>query len=348
MEILIVKTSAIGDVVQAFSTLNYLLKKFPHAKIDWVVEKSASALVLFHPQIRETLILDTKSWRKNLFGKTTHEEMRLFTKQLRSKRYDLLIDLQGNCKSALVALLARAKAKVGFSWKSLAEKPNYLATTHRYFPPDHLSSRAKNLFLAQSFFNDFSTLVPTTLDLKISPEEQSRLKAILSTLSTPRLMVCAGSKWKNKQLGEETLLALLKMIYGKFVPTFLFIWSNEDEKKSADRLAAHFPGSITLGDLSLNLWQALMARVEGVLAVDSSALHLCGTTKTPSFSIFGPSSSSFYKPEGKRHVAVQGSCPYGKTFHKRCPILRTCTTGACIRALKAEDLFEQFKRWWTL
>jgi heptosyltransferase-1 len=80
-----------------------------------------------------------------------------------------------------------------------------------------------------------------------------------------------------------------------------------------------------------------------VIAMDSAALHLCGTTLTPSFSVFGPSAASIYKPLGSQHTHVQGFCPYKQEFIQRCPLLRTCKTGACIKNLQAEELFQHFR-----
>ena len=130
------------------------------------------------------------------------------------------------------------------------------------------------------------------------------------------------------------------------IPLFLFIFGNEEEKRIAESLDVHFnERSIPVGDLSLPLWQALMWEMDGVIAVDSAALHLCGTTQTPSFSVFGPTLPSYFKPMEPRHVAVHGSCPYGRTFSSQCPVLRTCATGACIRQLPADELFHSFKEW---
>lgn len=346
MKILIVKTSSIGDVLHTFPVLAYLRRRFPSAEIDWAVEKESASLLRAHPKLDEIVVLDTRSWRKTLLAKKTRQEIGDFLRALRRKKYDLLIDLQGNSKSALVTCAARAKEKVGFAWRALSEKPNWFVTTRRYAPPVHLSVRERNLHLVQRHFGDFSKEEISSIHLRLSSEEVARKEKILSALQGAGLMICFGSKWKNKQLSEETLFLLLQKIEEKYKPALLFIWGNAAEKQRADHLQRSFKNSHSIGGLTLNLWQALMAEMRGVLAVDSAALHLCATTNTPSFSIFGASSSRFYKPDGERHVAVQGACPYGQLFEKRCPILRTCATGACIRSLSANDLFAAFEQWW--
>jgi heptosyltransferase-1 len=89
-----------------------------------------------------------------------------------------------------------------------------------------------------------------------------------------------------------------------------------------------------------------MDSVDLVVAMDSLPLHLAGTTKVKTFSVFGASLASKFKPAGKKHLTLQGHCPYGRVFEKRCPILRTCPTGACIRSLTGKAVFNAFKLQW--
>ena len=345
MNILIVKTSAIGDVIQTFPVVEYLRKKFPDARIDWVVEEGIAPLLRSHPLIDHVIEIKSKVWRKHPFQLETRKEFSSFSKVLRSTSYDLLFDLQGNAKSAVVTGCAKAKSKVGFGWKSVREKCNLLVTTHRFNLPSDLPIRLKYLHLVQQFFDDSEAFESKGVKLKLSDTEQLRLNELRSPSEKAKLMVCFGSKWPNKRIDKDTLASLLEKIAADCNPSYFFIFGDEEEKSFAESLFRHFQGSVSVGNLSLPLWQALMWEMDGVIAVDSAALHLCGTTQTPSFSVFGPSLASCYKPPEERHLAVQGACPYGKTFLSRCPILRTCSTGACIRNLQVDTLFDAYKNW---
>jgi heptosyltransferase I len=347
--ILIVKTSAIGDVIQTFPVVDYLRQKFPEARIDWVVEQGIASMLRAHPQVDHVFAMDSRSWRRAPLCMKTRQEVRAFARQLRETSYDLLFDVQGNMKSGLATAVAKAKWKVGFGWNSVRERGNLLFPHQRINVPAYLNVRFKYLGLVQRYFCDDSVFESQGVRLKTSLEETERLEHICQEEAMKRplkLMVCFGSKWPNKRLEEGTLTALLDQIALECGPSFVFIYGDEEEKRIAERLALHFEGcSLSVGQLSLPLWQALMWKMDGVIAVDSAALHLCGTTQTPSFSVFGPSLASFYKPPGERHLCVQGSCPYGRTFSSRCPILRTCSTGACIRHLQADELFAAYKNW---
>ena len=356
--IVIVKTSAIGDVIQTFLVLEYLRKKFPSSRIDWVVEEGIAPLLKAHPMLDQVIEIQTKSWRRAPFSRETRAQFKAFVKILRATHYDLAIDLQGNTKSALVTASAKATIKLGYDWQSVREKANLIATNTRFNIP-FSNIRLKYLHLVQTYFNDQIKFQAEGVHLQLTSVEQERLEAICPQksclqkpclqkpcLQKPCLMVCFGSKWANKRLNETTLLTLLQNIAKEYEFSFLLIYGDNDEKAVAESLSASLGARATIcGNLSLPLWQALMWEVDGVIAVDSAALHLCGTTRTPSFSIFGPSLASSYKPPEDRHLAVQGACPYGRSFTPRCPVLRTCATGACIRDLKAEELFIAFQHW---
>lgn len=348
--ILIVKTSAIGDVVQAFGVLEYLRARFPQAKIDWVVEKGSSSLLLAHPLLDKVKILDSKRWRKSPFAKTERQAMQAFTENLQSTTYDVVFDLQGNTKSGLIDFFCKAKHKVGFGKNFVAEKPNLLFTNHKIDIKPSQSVYQNYLQLVQSYFEDTALFYPKGVRLNISGTEEQRLKSVLflEVLKTPlKFMVALGSNWENKRIAENTAESFLSAILQNYTASFVVVYANETEKRKAENLVNAFPSRcVAIGEMSLPFWQALMFEMDCVISMDSAALHLAATTATPTFSLFGPSSAQAYKPEGNRHYAIQGCCPYGKTFCKRCPILRTCKTGACIKSFNAKHLYEQFNLWY--
>lgn len=344
-KIIIVKTSAIGDVIQTFPAIEYIKKFYPHALIDWVVEKPIASLLKSHPEINHVWEVDTKKWRYGLWKH--RKEIAAFLSRLRTTSYDVLFDLQGNTKSGLITLFAHAKEKVGYSWTSVPEKPNFFVTNRRFVTTSIKEVRKCTLSLVQQFFQDRAEFQEHGVSLRLSDEEENRLRSFsfLGALQ-PKIMICFGSKWKNKQLSEKTLSEFIQLIQQKISPHFFFIFGNKEEEKIARHLHQQFPQSDAVGEMSLQLLQRFMSIVDYVVAMDSAALHLCGTTQTPSFSIFGPSSPEVYKPTGDQHRVYQGSCPYGEKFEKRCRLLRTCTTGSCMKDISSSHLFEHFYNAW--
>ncbi len=327
MKILIVKTSSLGDIIHTFGAVDYLKNRFPHAQIDWVVELPFAELVKAHPHIDRVMAIESKKWRRSPFKQGHYQQVRAFRKQLREIHYDLLFDLQGNLKSGLITSFSRAKEKIGFGWRSLPEWPNGLFTTSKINPPEGKNIREDYLALIQRFFRDEAPYTVRPFSLKLDPIQLQKLETLMPTGELPTL-VCPSSAWPNKCLEEKTLVKVLRRL--KQDP-YWFVWGSPAEREIALRLSSFFPGSSVLERLSLPLLQHVMGRCKLVVAMDSLPLHLCGTTTTPSLSFFGPSSALKYRPLGDRHRAIQGDCPYGITFEKRCPKLRTCATGSCLK-----------------
>ncbi len=343
--LLIVKTSSLGDIVQTFPVLSYLKAKFPTSEIDWVVEKPFADLVQANPLVSNVITIDSKSWRKKPFS--SWKEIWSSRRHLKQWPYDLLFDLQGNIKSAIATKIARAPVKVGFAPPALPEWPNRLVTTHRYLPSGN-SIREEYLSIASQHLSDQAPKFSEKINLRLNSEQQHLFDQINQQViiqGMPRLLICPGSAWVNKQLTEQVLVSLLDALQREFPLAFLYLaWGSQPEYDLVQRLSAKLSErQIILPKLPLPVLQNVMSQMDCIIAMDSLPLHLAATSGTATFSVFGASSAAKYAPKGALHQAFQGTCPYGRTFEKRCPILRTCPTGACIRDLSAEKLFECLK-----
>lgn len=328
MKILIVKTSSLGDIIQSFPALSYLRDRFPHAQIDWVVEEPFAELIRAHPFVDHPIVLKSKKWRKAWFSRPTRKEVKEFYKSLQANHYDVVFDLQGNLKSSWVLMHTQAKKKVGFGWGAITEWPAIFFTSKKITPQKGQNIREDYLAVVKGYFKDQTSFQEELIPLRLEASQLHWLETFFSN-GPPPILVCPGAAWSTKRLPVESLERILKQL-GK--GPYLFAWGTEEEKKIASELSLHFPESRLLEKQPLPVLQHIMARCRLVVAMDSLPLHLCGTTRTPSLSFFGPSSAHKYKPLGKQHQALQGACPYGITFEKRCPKLRTCPTGACIKS----------------
>lgn len=341
--ILLIRTSSLGDVFQTFPVLEYLSAFFPEAALDWVVEKRVSALV--SPFVHQVIEVDSRKWLKAWFSGETRKDVKSFLKDLKKVEYDVAFDLQGNIKSGLILGACRAKDKVGFGWNSSRERLGILGASKRIDVDPSLLIRAKYLKLVQTYFQDKTTFIPNGLFFPLEEKERDYVLSLTQDKS-PKFMIALCSKWKNKQLKEGVALSFLKKVSHWIDPAFYFVFGSEEERQWVQKIASFFPGKAhCFQSLSFPVWQALMRRMDGVLSVDSAALHLAGTCNVPTFSFFGPTVGTIFIPEGG--TAFQGSCPYGKKFMKQCPVLRTCPTGACMD-FPIEPLFARFQEWFQV
>lgn len=348
MRALIVKTSALGDVVQTFPVVDYLKNRQHIAHVGWVVEKAAAPLVHAHPLVDTVIEIDSASVRA-LFPR--FEMFREWNRQkshIQAQCWDLVFDLQANIKSGIATWASRSPCKVGFGRKSVAEGPNILATKERFDPPPGHSIREDYLHIVQHHFGDSSPFEMAPIELRLTGAQERILAAEVARwpTSTPVWFVAVGSTWPNKMCRTQTLIDLLRLVKGKYAQYFIFIAGNGEELREVGALAQEFSkSSHVLYRPDLPLLQRAMHHAHAVLAVDSIILHLGATTPTPTFGLFGPSNGAKYAPQGRHHGFFQGNCPSGTLFEKRCPFLRTCSSGRCLKSARAEEIFESIEQW---
>lgn len=343
MKIALVKTSSLGDIVHTFDTLAFLRRLFPEAEIDWLVERPFAPLVQAHPFVSQVIPVDTKQWRKNPFGEGT----RAFRKAMRQKEYDVIFDLQGNLKSGLVLQMMQGRRKVGFARDSLPELPNLFFTNERYSVDRTGNIRRSYLELVEKAL---ACQAPETLQgakLVLPEEEQEKVAQLIASKPRPLCVASLFSAWPNKELAFSIFSDFLRFLSQKYGFSFLLLYGNEEEKKKALLLEKNHHNIATVCEkLSFPALQHLIWGADLYVGMDSFPLHLAGTTPTPIFSCFGPSNASVYAPAGEAGFSLQGPCPFEVAFTSRCPKLRTCATGACIKNITFEKLASDFSKWW--
>src|ERR1044071_6914328 len=122
MRIVIVKLSAIGDVVHALPAVAALRRALPAAHLDWIVEKRAAAILKDSPVIDDLIEIDTRAWRKRPVGGATLSGLRERLARVRGDApIDVAIDFQGLLKSAIVIKATKARRRIGFENADLRE-----------------------------------------------------------------------------------------------------------------------------------------------------------------------------------------------------------------------------------
>jgi heptosyltransferase-1 len=111
MRILLVKTSSLGDVIHNLPVVGDILRHFPEASIDWLVEQAIADIPSLHPGVAEVLPIKLRHWRKAIFSLQTWREIRDIRHRIKQAPYDVVIDTQGLIKSAVLASWAK-----GDSW----------------------------------------------------------------------------------------------------------------------------------------------------------------------------------------------------------------------------------------
>ncbi len=129
--ILVVRLSAIGDVVRTIPTVKTVRETLPNALIGWAVEDKAASILEDSPYIDTLHVMPRRTWRQNYF------RIRPFWKfigGIRAAGYDVAMDFHGNAKSGVVTWLSGAATRVGFA-RQYCKEFNHLATTLHIVPP---------------------------------------------------------------------------------------------------------------------------------------------------------------------------------------------------------------------
>jgi heptosyltransferase I len=345
MRILIIKTSSLGDIVQAFPLLSVIKKHIPESVISWVVEERCSDLVASHPFVDECITVDTRQWKNPSLLLKSCPEIQKYVKKISEKKYNYLIDAQCNLKSFLLRSLASADTKIGFSsgWNKEPFSSSRFDIKVPHNPKGNIYYDYLKLTLP--LVGKEANLTPSPL-LHLNKEENSLLKEWTQRIHQRKgqqIMVCPGSRWENKRFSKPTLIEFLKEISNSKKVFFYFLWGTEEERKESLEFFKEFPkNSLSMEKVSIPLLQHLMSLMDQIISVDSFALHLSALTTTPAFAVFGPSQASRYLPPKVNTGTFQGTCIYDEEFTTRCSKLRKCPTGACMKLLTSQQLFDSY------
>jgi heptosyltransferase-1 len=337
MRVLIVKTSALGDVVHTLPVLSYLHEIAPGIEIDWVVEEANREVLEGNPLIRTVHRVRTRAWRRELSSLRTWREMAAVKRSLREARYDIVFDLQGNLKSGLITWLSGCGRRYGFDRDDVRESLNLFFTNNQVplrRQDNHVSCRALRV-VSVPFGKDYTTMRLAT-DIHTSPEDDAEATALLSTLADGLVFVFhIGTTWKTKLWFDEGWVKLGKLVQERFHDaTILFSWGNEAERSSAERIASGIGGNVRLlPRLSLKGFCAILKKVDLLVGGDTGPVHLAAAVGTPTASFYRATDAKRNGPRGEHHFLLQSPLHCRACLRKECDRDRQCRESISAEAL---------------
>lgn len=281
MEVLIVKLTSMGDLVQALPALSDAQKIYPDITFDWAVDESFAEIPLWHPTVRRTLPTAHRRWRATLGQVWKSGELGSFIKNLRSTHYDVVIDAQTNWKSALVTRLARGM-KHGPDSRSVSEWVAHLAYNKRYsISRDQLAiNRWRQLFALALGYPVPTTAPDFALALKQWP------KAPLELPVSPYLVFVQNASWPNKRWSDEHWSQLIEQA-GERGYQVLLPWGSALEKTQAEQLSGDYAHCTVLPRLSLGELAGLLVESAGAVCVDTGLAHVAAALDVPTVTLYG-------------------------------------------------------------
>jgi lipopolysaccharide heptosyltransferase II len=322
-KILIIKLRAIGDVLLSTPVATNLRSFFPNARIDFLVEKFASPVLMNNPFLSNVISVDPKK-----------QNPLLIIRLIRSTGYDLVIDLFANPRSAIITLFSGAPFRVGFPFKWRRYSYNIItpprsATVHNVeFNLDALRniripivSTAPQFFLKEDDYKFASNFIKSN---NLNEKEF--------------ITVNIGGGWETKRWKTDKFITLSQKISNELSTRVVILYGPNEEKQA--QTIADKSGAILAPSTSLHQMGAIMSASKLLITNDSGPMHIAASLNVPTLAIFGPTNPDLQGPYGNISEIVRKEDLECLECNKTtCPIGNICMT-----KLEAEVVFEKLNK----
>jgi len=312
--ILIVKPSAIGDVVHALPVLNLLRRRWPAARISWLLTPVCAGLLEGHALLDEVIRFDRRLLGRFWRSPSAAIRLRAFARDLRRRQFDLVVDLQGLFRSGWITWQTAAPVRVGFA---NARELSWVFYTHRVSVPAG-QQHAVDRYLRVARFIGCAD-APVEFPLGTDPQQRDSIAAMLPGEHARYAVLLPGSNWRTKQWPSERFAALVQPLRQRLGLTSVVAGGPD-----AAPLAARIPGAINLvGRTTLPQLVALLDRAALVIANDSGPMHVAAALGRPLVCVYGPTSpvrtGPYNRPESVVRLGLACSPCYARhCWHQRC------------------------------
>jgi lipopolysaccharide heptosyltransferase I len=336
MRILIVKLSAIGDVVHTLPAAVFLKRALPDAHIAWAVERRAGAILKDSPVIDELIEVDTRRLRKNLFSGATLESFRTQLGNLRGNnktaRFDVAIDFQGLVKSGVVAKASQATRRIGFETNELREKFSRLFLTEQVPTSSFCHVIEKNLALALAVTGANQDSMPAyEFPIAVLPEDEKYVEETASNHLERFAIINPGGGWVTKLWPAENFGKVADWLWDECAMTSLVTYGPGEENLaravragSRNQTAIPFPST-------LKQFVALARRAQIFIGGDTGPLHIAAACGAPIVGLYGPTSPERNGPFDHHDITVGRDLWCRENCYKR-----TCWHWQCMDISVAE------------
>lgn len=309
MKVLIIKTSALGDIIHALAVIDYLRQVSPGIEIDWVAEEQFLPLLEHNPGVRRVIPVRTKKWRKAPFSKETRRDIKALRVALRERSYDLVFDIQGNLKSGLIARLSGCAERTGFAVAALQEKVNALFTNRRIpFRECDRTVSERYLRVVSAPFNRDYRGMELAAALCSSSDDEAAADRYRSELPEGLLVLFqVGTTWNTKLWYPEGWIELARRIVAQRPGTTILVnWGSPDEKALGEQIAREVGAEVRLLPwLRIRELIPVLGRMNLVIGGDTGPLYLAAAAGVPTVSFYRATSAAAYAPRGERHRTIQ-------------------------------------------
>lgn len=320
--ILIVKPSALGDVVHALPILNLLRLRWPKAHIAWLVMPAFAGLLEGHPQLDRVIPFERRQLAKAWKDPGRLGELFRLTRDLREARFDLVIDLQGLLRSGWLTSRTRAPVRVGFA---NAREGAPLFYTHR------VPVRSKEVHAIERYLSVAEALgcgrQPVRFIFPTDDTDRAAVAEMLGGIDRYAVLL-PGTNWATKRWPVEHFAETARKVRER-MGLGIVVAGGADVTGLAARIP--FDANLAAGT-SIRQLVALLERAELVIANDSGPMHIAAALGRPLVTLFGPTNPIRTGPYNRPDTVARVDIPCSPCYSRR------CSHTSCMRWLTPESV----------
>ncbi|MGL2407452.1 lipopolysaccharide heptosyltransferase I [Helicobacter pylori] len=312
MKIAIVRLSALGDIIVGAVFLAAIKECLPNAQIEWFVDERFSAILEHSPYIDKLHPIALKN------ALTTLNPLKIFKlfKSLRAYEYDIIIDMQGLVKSALITQTLKAPKKVGFDYASAREGLSAFFYSQKVSIAYNEPVLKRNFTLLSHALNLPKKEISESLSSRFkvfSYQDSPKIDALNLNQNKPKILFVLETSKINKTYPTERFKELALALENFQI---CLLW-HADEKKATMLYHAlkHQCDALLLPKLTLNEVKALLFKMDVIIGGDTGITHLAWALQKPSITLYGNTPMERFKLESPINVSLTGNS--NANYHKK-------------------------------
>lgn len=298
--ILILRLTAIGDVVRVLPTLHVLRDTFPKARIDWAVEQKAAGALEGHPALDKVLVFERPQKKTRAF-----REFLAFCRRVRANRYDIVLDYHGIFKSGIITALSGARERIGFS-RPRSQEGSWLFTNKKVKLPHQRMNRVEenmalcNVLACRKEWPNVTIYVPPETQQAVDDffEETFDGGKLVAVIHVP--VDREEKQWPAEHYAE---LSDLLLADGRFEVLLTWGPGQLDVVQEVVRLSRRNPVvAPEIVDLKHYAWIA--QRADLFFGGDTGPMHIAWLMGTPTVVVFGGTDPAKHAPFAGAHAVL--------------------------------------------
>jgi heptosyltransferase-1 len=318
---LIVRLGALGDIVHALPVAAALRRHWPDARIDWVVSAKHQAMLELVPAVTSRIVMNDRAGAGG--GHSIFETMRI----IRRQRYDVVLDLQGLIKSAVIARSSTAPRVIGFSRAYLREPLARLLYTEIYDPGgEGIYARSEIRHVVQINLGIVQKLgLPgDSVEFPLAAPASPAAEQVRERTGGAYALLNPGAAWPNKRWPPERFAALARGLRERHGLMSAVLWGPDERQLAEAAVAASHGDAVLTPPTSIADVVALARGAKVMISGDTGPTHIGAAVGTPLVGIYGPTRPERNGPWLPADVSVSRASACRCHHWRRCRAARWC------------------------